>query len=190
MVNIAIFVSGKGTNCENLIRYFSNGDKVKVSLVLTTTPGAEAIGKAKALGVTTSCLSRGDFNNDGLVMEIMKDNKIDFIILAGFIQLIPSFLVRAYEGRMINIHPALLPKYGGKGMYGRHVHEAVKAAGERQTGMTVHWVSDKYDEGTVIAQYKVAISEEDTVEDIIQKEHELEMRYFPVVVEKVLESIV
>ena len=190
MVNIAIFVSGKGTNCENLIRYFSNGDKVKVSLVLATTPGAEAIGKAKALGVSTSCLSRGDFNNDGLVMAIMKDNKIDFIILAGFIQLIPSFLVRAYEGRMINIHPALLPKYGGKGMYGRHVHEAVKAAGERQTGMTVHWVSDKYDEGTVIAQYKVAISEEDTVEDIIQEEHELEMRYFPVVVEKVLESIV
>ena len=189
MVNIAIFVSGKGTNCENLIRYFSNGDKVKVSLVLTTTPGAEAIGKAKALGVSTSCLSRGDFNNDGLVMEIMKDNKIDFIILAGFIQLIPSFLVRAYEGRMINIHPALLPKFGGKGMYGHHVHEAVLAAGETESGITIHQVNAHYDEGKILFQATCPVLPADTPDTLAQRVHQLEYAHYPQVVEQLLATL-
>ena len=189
MVNIAIFVSGKGTNCENLIRYFSNGDKVKVSLVLTTTPGAEAIGKAKALGVSTSCLSRGDFNNDGLVMAIMKDNKIDFIILAGFIQLIPSFLVRAYEGRMINIHPALLPKFGGKGMYGHHVHEAVLAAGETESGITIHQVNAHYDEGKILFQATCPVLPTDTPDTLAQRVHQLEYAHYPQVVEQLLATL-
>ena len=124
--------------------------------------------------------------NENVMMPLLRQYNIQFIVLAGFLPLIPDFLIDAFPRRIINIHPALLPKYGGTGMWGHHVHEAVKAAGETETGMTVHWVTPVCDSGEIIVQYKVALSPDDTVDDIAEKEHQLEMTYFPKVVEQVL----
>lgn len=131
-------------------------------------------------------MSKKDFNDASILLPILQSNDIDFIVLAGFLLMIPNFLIAAFPKRMINIHPALLPKFGGKGMYGHHVHEAVKAAGETETGFTVHWVSDVCDGGEIIAQYRTPLDSTDTVEDIAEKEHQLEMKYFPSVIEKVI----
>ena len=154
-MNIAIFVSGSGTNCENLIKYFKGSELVNTALVVSNKPDAYALVRAE---------------------------------LAGWLPLIPDFLIDAFPHKIINIHPALLPKYGGKGMWGHHVHEAVKAAGETETGMTVHWVTPICDAGEIIAQFKVALSPDDTVDDIAEKEHQLEMKYFPKVVEDILKN--
>lgn len=186
MVNLAIFVSGSGTNCENIIRYFQNNQQVNISLVISNKADAYALVRAKHLNVETAVLPKSDFNNRELVLGLMSDHRIDFIVLAGFLLMIPDWLIDAYEHRMVNLHPALLPKFGGKGMYGHHVHESVKAAGETETGMTVHWVSNVCDGGEIIEQYKTAISPDDTPDDIAEKEHELEMEHFPKVIERVL----
>lgn len=186
MVNLAIFVSGSGTNCENIIRYFQNNQQVNISLVISNKADAYALVRAKHLNVETAVLPKFDFNNRELVLGLMSDHRIDFIVLAGFLLMIPDWLIDAYEHRMVNLHPALLPKFGGKGMYGHHVHESVKAAGETETGMTVHWVSNVCDGGEIIEQYKTAISPDDTPDDIAEKEHELEMEHFPKVIERVL----
>lgn len=186
MVNLAIFVSGSGTNCENIIRYFQNNQQVNISLVISNKADAYALVRAKHLNVETSVLPKSDFSNRELVLGLMSDYRIDFIVLAGFLLMIPDWLIDAYEHRMVNLHPALLPKFGGKGMYGHHVHESVKAAGETETGMTVHWVSNVCDGGEIIEQYKTAISPDDTPDDIAEKEHELEMEHFPKVIERVL----
>ncbi|GAA3001795.1 phosphoribosylglycinamide formyltransferase [Prevotella corporis] len=186
MVNLAIFVSGSGTNCENIIRYFQNNQQVNISLVISNKADAYALVRAKHLNVETAVLPKSDFNNRELVLDLMSDHRIDFIVLAGFLLMIPDWLIDAYEHRMVNLHPALLPKFGGKGMYGHHVHESVKAAGETETGMTVHWVSNVCDGGEIIEQYKTAISPDDTPDDIAEKEHELEMEHFPKVIERVL----
>jgi len=186
MVNLAIFVSGSGTNCENIIRYFQNNQQVNISLVISNKADAYALVRAKHLNVETAVLPKSDFNNRELVLGLMSDHRIDFIVLAGFLLMIPDWLIDAYEHRMVNLHPALLPKFGGKGMYGHHVHESVKAAGESETGMTVHWVSNVCDGGEIIEQYKTAISPDDTPDDIAEKEHELEMEHFPKVIERVL----
>lgn len=190
---MAIFVSGGGTNCENLIRHFDGDRMVHVSLVLSNNAEAYALERARKLGVKTEVVAKDEFNNPGALLPLLGKYGIDFIVLAGFLQMIPCWLVKEYDRRMINIHPALLPKYGGKGMYGRHVHEAVKAAAETETGMTVHWVNAEYDKGDIIAQYKTALSPDDTPDDIARKEHDLEIRYFPEVVGKVagdyLESV-
>lgn len=186
MVNLAIFVSGSGTNCENIIRYFQNNQQVNISLVISNKADTYALVRAKHLNVETAVLPKSDFNNRELVLGLMSDHRIDFIVLAGFLLMIPDWLIDAYEHRMVNLHPALLPKFGGKGMYGHHVHESVKAAGEIETGMTVHWVSNVCDGGEIIEQYKTAISPDDTPDDIAEKEHELEMEHFPKVIERVL----
>lgn len=186
MVNLAIFVSGSGTNCENIIRYFQNNQQVNISLVISNKADAYALVRAKHLNVETAVLPKSDFNNRELVLGLMSDHRIDFIVLAGFLLMIPDWLIDAYEHRMVNLHPALLPKFGGKGMYGHHVHESVKAAGETETGMTVHWVSNVCDGGEIIEQYKTAISSDDTPDDIAEKEHELEMEHFPKVIERIL----
>lgn len=186
MVNLAIFVSGSGTNCENIIRYFQNNQQVNISLVISNKADAYALVRAKHLNVETAVLPKSDFNNRELVLDLMSDHRIDFIVLAGFLLMIPDWLIDAYEHRMVNLHPALLPKFGGKGMYGHHVHESVKAAGETETGMTVHWVSNVCDGGEIIEQYKTVISPDDTPDDIAEKEHELEMEHFPKVIERVL----
>ena len=186
MINIAIFVSGSGTNCENLINYFATSERYCCALVVSNKPEALALERARRLGVPTAVAPKPALNDENVMMPLLRQYNIQFIVLAGFLPLIPDFLIDAFPRRIINIHPALLPKYGGKGMWGHHVHEAVKAAGETETGMTVHWVTPVCDSGEIIVQYKVALSPDDTVVDIAEKEHQLEMTYFPKVVEQVL----
>lgn len=185
-VNIAIFVSGGGTNCENLIRYFGQVDDVNCALVLSNKADAFALTRAERLGVPTAVAVKSQLNDAEYMMPLLHEYAIDFIVLAGFLPLVPTFLLDAYPRRMVNLHPALLPKYGGKGMWGHHVHEAVKAAGETETGMTVHYVTPVCDSGEIIAQYRTALLPTDSADDIAAKEHELEMTYFPQVVERVL----
>lgn len=187
-VNIAIFVSGSGTNCENLIRCFKDSERVRCALVVSNKPDAYALVRATNLGVPTAVAPKAQLNDADFMMPLLRQYGIDFIVLAGFLPLVPDFLIDAYPRRIVNIHPALLPKYGGKGMWGHHVHEAVKAAGEAETGMTVHWVTPVCDGGKIIAQYRCALSPDDTVDDIAEKEHQLEMKYFPQVVEQVLKE--
>lgn len=184
--NVAIFVSGSGSNCENIIKYFANSDLLDIVLVLSNRADAYALIRAKKYNIPTCVMGKANFNDEQKIMPLLKEYNVDFIVLAGFLLMIPDFLVRAYHRRMINLHPALLPKFGGMGMYGHHVHEAVKAAGETETGMTVHWVSDVCDGGEIIAQFRTPISPEDTPDDIAEKEHVLEMAYFPQVIEEIL----
>lgn len=185
---VAIFVSGTGTNCENIIRFFADSEDADIVLVLSNKPDAPALGKAERLGVSTIVTPKALFTNAQSLLGILQEHQIDFIVLAGFLLMIPDFLIEAFPRRIINLHPSLLPKFGGKGMYGHHVHEAVKAAGETETGMTVHYVSRECDGGEIIAQYKTAISPEDTPEDIAAKENKLELRYYPLVIKQVLQN--
>lgn len=189
MINLAVFASGGGTNCENIIRYFKGSDKVHVALVVANKAGIPALEKAERLGVPTRVLPKADLNREDVALPLMKEYSIDFIVLAGFLLVIPDFLIREYDRRIINLHPALLPKFGGMGMYGHRVHEAVKAAGETETGMTVHWVSGKVDGGGIIAQFRTPISPDDTPDDIAAKEHVLEMEHFPQVIEALADNV-
>jgi len=188
-VNIAIFASGGGTNCENIIRYFKDSAEVCTALVVSNKADAPVLGKALKLGVPVQIVTKAELNDETVMMPLLQQYAIDFIVLAGFLPLIPDFLVEAYPRRIVNIHPSLLPKFGGKGMWGHHVHEAVKAAGETETGMTVHWVTPVCDGGDIIAQYRVALSPEDSAEVISEKEHVLEMKYYPLVILRVLNEI-
>ena len=188
-VNIAIFASGGGTNCENIIRYFKDSYEVCTALVVSNKADAPVLGKALKLGVPVQIVTKAELNDETVMMPLLQQYAIDFIVLAGFLPLIPDFLVEAYPRRIVNIHPSLLPKFGGKGMWGHHVHEAVKAAGEKETGMTVHWVTPVCDGGDIIAQYRVALSPEDSAEVISEKEHVLEMKYYPLVILRVLNEI-
>lgn len=186
MVNIAIFVSGSGSNCENIIQYFQHNKQVHIALVVSNRSDAYALVRAKKLNVPTAVLPKADFNNKDKVLKLMADYRIDFIVLAGFLLMIPDWLISVYQRRMINLHPALLPKFGGMGMYGHHVHEAVRKANETETGMTVHWVSTVCDGGEMIAQFRTPITPDDTPDDIAGKEHILEMEHFPRVIETIL----
>ena len=188
MINIAIFVSGSGTNCENLIRYFKDSERINCALVVSNKPDAYALVRAEKLDVPTAIAPKPQLNDESYMMPLLKQHDIQFIVLAGFLPLVPNFLVDAFPRKIINIHPALLPKYGGKGMWGHHVHEAVKAAGEKETGMTVHYVTPVCDSGEIIAQYRVALSPNDTADDIARKEHQLEMEHFPRIVEQVIDE--
>ena len=186
---IAVFASGSGSNCENLITYFRDSESVEIALVVSNKPDAYVLERARRLGVPTEIVPKAMLNDASQLMPLLQRYGIDFIVLAGFLPLIPDFLIEAFPRRIVNIHPSLLPKYGGKGMWGHHVHEAVKAAGDTETGMTVHWVTPVCDGGGIIAQYRVALSPDDTVDDIIEKEHQLEMKYYPRVIEVVVEGI-
>lgn len=185
-INVAVFVSGDGTNCENLLKYFRDSAQVNCALVVSNKPDAYALVRAERLGVPTAVVPKASLNDREVMLPLLQRYAIDFVVLAGFLLLIPGFLIDAFPRRIINIHPSLLPKYGGKGMWGRHVHEAVKAAGEEETGMTIHYVTPVCDNGEIIAQYRTALSPSDTVDDIAAKEHELEMAYYPQVVEQVI----
>ena len=189
MINIAIFVSGSGTNCENLIKYFADSERINCALVVSNKADAYALVRAEKLGVPTAVAPKPELNDPEVMMPLLQKYDIQFIVLAGFLPLVPNFLVDAFPRKIINIHPALLPKYGGKGMWGHHVHEAVKAAGETETGMTVHYVTPVCDSGEIIAQYRVELSPEDTADDIAAKEHLLEMEHFPRIVEQVINKI-
>ena len=188
MINIAIFVSGGGTNCESLMRHFEHSDKYKVALVVSNKPDAYALVRAKNHNVPSVVVTKAQLNDPKYFLPLMTQYGIRFIVLAGFLPIVPDYLIDAYPHRMVNLHPALLPKYGGKGMWGHHVHEAVKAAGETETGMSVHYVSSVCDGGEIIVRHSCQILPTDTADDIAEKEHALEMEYFAKDVENVLEK--
>ena len=186
-IRLAVFVSGGGTNLENILNYFSADEQVEVSMVVSNKADAYALQRAKNHDIPNAVISRKQFaEEEATVMAAVKD--CDFIILAGFLVKVPDYLIDAYPKRIINIHPALLPKYGGKGMYGHHIHEAVKAAGEKETGITIHFVNNELDAGEHIAQFKVALTDEDTADTIAAKIHELEQAHFPKVIESVIKA--
>lgn len=185
-VNVAVFVSGGGTNCENLITYFKDSEQVNIALVISNKADAYALVRAERHGVPTAVVPKVELHDEQKMLPLLRNYDIQFIVLAGFLPLVPDYLINAFPKRIINLHPALLPKFGGKGMWGHHVHEAVKAAGETETGMTVHYVTPVCDGGEIIAQFRVSLSPSDSVDDIAEKEHLLEMKHFPQVVEQVL----
>lgn len=183
MKKIAIFASGSGTNAENIIRYFQERGTAAVDLVLCNRPDAGVLERAKNLGVDTVVFSRDQlYNNEG-ILDLLRSRGIDYIVLAGFLWLVPDYLIRAYDGRIINIHPALLPRHGGKGMYGDRVHRAVIECGDTETGITIHKVNEVYDSGDILVQFRIPVTSGDTPETVAQKVHELEYRYFPEVIE-------
>jgi len=186
MKRIVIFASGSGTNAENLIRFFLEKDNVTVIQVLTNNPSAKVIDRCNTL--KTSCLSfnRTAFYNTNHILDNLKTINPDLIVLAGFLWKFPESILNEFPNKVINVHPALLPKHGGKGMYGIHVHEAVVANNETETGITIHYVNEHYDEGTIIFQAKCAVETSDTADDVAAKIHELEMEHFPKVVESIL----
>ena len=186
-IKLAIFVTGGGTNCENIIRYFQYNSKVQISIVVSSRSDAYALVRAQRFGVPTTVITRQQLNDDpNLVLQTVRN--CDYIILAGFLPKVPIYLIDQFPNRIINIHPALLPKFGGKGMWGHHVHEAVKAAGETRSGITIHFVNPELDEGQHIAQFSVALDPNDTPEDIADKVHELEMKHYPSVIEQVIKG--
>lgn len=186
MRNIAIFASGSGTNAENIIKHFSNRNSAGVTLVLVNKRDAGVIKRAEALKVRTVFFERGDFYSPGKVLELLSGSKIDLIVLAGFLWLVPGNILEEFKGRIINIHPALLPAYGGKGMYGEKVHQAVIANGETESGITIHHVNRFYDEGDIIFQAKCMVEPGDTPGSLASKIHALEYQYYPTVIEDVL----
>lgn len=185
---MVIFVSGGGTNCENLIRYFQKRTDVEIPLVVSNRTDAYALVRAERLGIPTTVINKAELNTPDVMLPLLRNVEADWLVLAGFLPLIPTYLIDAYPGHIVNLHPALLPKFGGKGMWGHHVHEAVKAAGERETGMTVHYVSPVCDGGDIIAQFRVDLSPTDSVDDIAEKEHQLEMEHFPKVIERLIDG--
>ena len=187
-MNIAVFASGTGTNAENIARYFESKPKDKVTLMLTNNPEAGVLKVARQLQVPSFVFSAKQLE-DGTILNVLKQQAIDFIVLAGFLKLIPEHIIEAYHNRIVNIHPALLPKYGGKGMYGSRVHQAVKDAGDVETGITIHYVNKNYDEGDIILQVKETVRPKDSIEDIQKKIHQLEYNYYPEVIEDLLDEI-
>lgn len=181
MKRIAIFASGSGSNAENIISYFSNSKIATVTNVYCNKKGAKVFDRCKRLKVNCSLFSRDDFFESNAIASQLKQTA-DLIILAGFLWKIPTHIIADFPNSIINIHPALLPKYGGKGMYGMHVHKAVKANNETETGITIHYVNEHYDEGAIIFQAKTAVNSEDTPDTIAQKIHTLEQEHFPKVI--------
>ncbi len=187
MVNIAIFASGAGTNARQIIQYFRNSPEAKIALIVISNQEAGAIAVAEDENIPFKVISKSKFRADGYLLEL-KQNDIDFVVLAGFLWKIPPILVDAYPDRIVNIHPALLPKYGGKGMYGKAVHQAVVAAGDKESGITVHLVDNYYDHGKIIFQATCQIDGHETPETLAQKIHVLEHTHFARVIEGLLKS--
>lgn len=189
MRNIAIFASGSGTNAENIIKYFSTSNSAKVTLVLSNKREAFVLKRAEAHNIKTIFFERTDFYYSGKVLNQLISGNIDFIVLAGFLWLVPENIIEKYEGRIINIHPALLPAYGGKGMYGDRVHRAVIESREQESGITIHYVNKIYDAGDIILQVKCRVEKDDSPETLASKVHALEYEYFPKVIKTLVESL-
>lgn len=185
-VRLAIFASGSGTNAENIIRYFRDSSMIEVALVMTDKSEAYVLKRANDLQVPSVIFSKKEMEATESVLTTLADCRIDFIVLAGFLLRIPENMLKAFPGRIVNIHPALLPRYGGKGMYGGKVHEAVVAAGETESGITIHYVNERYDEGAVIFQATCPVQPDDSPGDLAKKVHALEYAYFPEVIEKTI----
>jgi len=188
MKRIVIFASGSGTNAENLIKFFQNRDNASVIQVLTNNPHAKVLDRCKKLNVSALSFNKTALYQTDDVLNILKTAKPDLIVLAGFLWKFPENILAEFPNKVINIHPALLPKYGGKGMYGIHVHKAVVVNKEKESGITIHYVNEHYDEGAIIFQAKCEVITTDSAEDVADKIHELEMEHFPKVVEKLLKE--
>lgn len=187
--NIAILASGNGTNAENIIRYFRNSGTVNVGLVLSNRETAFVLERARSLNVPFAYMEKAEWTDGEAVLSLLKDKHIDFVVLAGFLARVPDCILHAYPNKIINIHPSLLPKFGGKGMYGDRVHQAVVAAGETETGITIHYLNEHFDEGETIVQYKCPVLPQDTAEDVAKKVHALEYEYYPQVIARLLSEI-
>ena len=187
MRRIVIFASGSGTNAENIIKYFQKSTVATVVQVLSNKKDAKVLERSNDLNVKSLHFNRNDFVNTDIILNLLK-KEADFIILAGFLWRVPQKIIKAFPDKIVNIHPALLPKYGGKGMYGMYVHNAVIANKERETGITIHYVNENYDEGAIIFQKSVAVDKDDTAEGVAKKIHQLEMKYFPKIIEDLLKS--
>ena len=186
MIRLAIFASGTGTNAQKIIQYFDQNDQVEVSLIVSNKPDAGVLNFAEHYDIPSMIIDRDFFyHSDQMVFEL-NHQSIDYIILAGFLWLVPPYLVKSFPKKIINIHPALLPKYGGKGMYGKHVHAAVKKAGDLKSGITIHYVNEKYDDGAIIFQTSCELTPVDAPQDIQKKVQFLEHQYYPKVIEKVV----
>ena len=189
MKRIAIFASGTGSNAKKITDYFKEQAKdISIALIVSNNPKAGALKVAEESGIKSILVTREIFNQPEHLLEMLAKEQIDFIVLAGFLWLIPKKVISRFKGKIVNIHPALLPKYGGKGMYGITVHEAVKAAGEKETGITIHFVDENFDEGKIIFQKKCIIKEQDTPENISLKVRELEHKYYPLIIKSLLEE--
>ncbi len=183
---MVVFASGTGTNAANIIRHFQSSGMARVVLVICNRAGAPVIGTARDLGVPAIFIPNEDFITGEKVLPVLRENRADLLVLAGFLRLIPHLILESYARKIINIHPSLLPKYGGKGMHGLKVHEAVIAHHEKESGITIHYVNDRFDEGEIIFQARVPVTPGDTPDSLRQKIHELEMKHFPPVIEKIL----
>ena len=190
MTNIAILASGNGTNAQRIAEYFANHPSICVKIILSNNKDAYVLIRAQNLGIAHQVFSRKTLYETNIILALLEKHDISFIVLAGFMWLIPKTLLDAYRGRIINIHPALLPKFGGKGMYGEHVHEAVIKAGERESGISIHYVNEKYDEGDVIFQARCPVLPDDTAASLAARIHELEYEYYPKVIENIVTSVI
>ena len=186
---IAIFASGSGSNAEKIAQYFENHSSIEISLIFTNNPQAGVITRARKLHIPVVVFDKHTFYKTDKILQLLKNQGIDLVVLAGFMMLVPTILVAAFPNRIINIHPALLPKFGGKGMYGHFVHEAVVASGERESGITIHFVNEHYDEGAIIFQASCAVASIDTPDEVAAKVQKLEHLHFPSVVEEVVEKL-
>jgi phosphoribosylglycinamide formyltransferase-1 len=190
MINIAVFASGSGSNAENIYKHFENSTLAQVSLIVSNNEKAFVLQRAANLGIEAIVVNRSQWTAPETLINELKSRNIDLIVLAGFLWLVPEQLISAFPDRIINIHPALLPKYGGKGMYGDKVHEAVKQNRETETGITIHYVNSRYDEGTTIFQESTGIDPEThSVDEIAQKVHALEYEWYPKVIEDVVSEM-
>ena len=183
---LAIFASGTGSNARKIIEYFRNHPTIRVALVVSNKPDAPVLAMAQSHQIETAVINRKSFYESEDILDTLREHEVDLVILAGFLWLVPDYLIRAFPRRIINIHPALLPRYGGKGMYGHHVHQAVWEAREPESGITIHYANEHYDEGDIIFQIKCVLAPEDSPEDIARKVLELEHYYFARVIERVL----
>ncbi|MBC9794477.1 formyltransferase family protein [Sinomicrobium weinanense] len=188
MKNIVIFASGSGTNAENIVRYFEGNSNVNVSLILSNKRNAGVLDRADRHKINAIYFNKTALYGSSVVLDLLKTIDPDLIVLAGFLWKFPQSILDVFPGKVINIHPALLPKYGGKGMYGIRVHQAVVENREKESGITIHYVNENYDEGAVIFQAARAISPSDSPEDVARKVHELEYEHFPKVIGKLLEE--
>jgi phosphoribosylglycinamide formyltransferase-1 len=187
-INLAIFASGNGSNALNIINYFEEREDIRVKKIFCNKKEAPVIGKAKAKGISSYIFTKSQLEEDNFILSQLKALGIDYIILAGFLLKIPKHIVQHFEHKIINIHPALLPKYGGKGMYGKHVHQAVVENKETKTGISIHFVNEHYDEGDIIFQEECEVLKTDTADDVARKIHKLEMTYFPRIIEQTIKG--
>jgi len=186
---LAIFASGSGSNAENICNYFANSSDIEVVLMCTNKRDAYIVKRAKKLDIPVVFISKSELNNFDNLHKKLQSAKVDIIILAGFLLKLPAIMIEYYPNRILNIHPSLLPKYGGKGMYGNKVHKAVLENKETESGISIHFVNQNYDEGEIILQEKCVISEDETLETLTEKIHQLEHNYFPIAIEKTLKNL-